>query len=54
MANKIEQEDSLEESLDIFVKSVELASECMQTLNDCKGKLVILQDKMKEMEDANG
>jgi len=53
MADQIEQETSLEKSMKIFAESVSLASECMEILNDCKGQLVVLQDKMKELNDVD-
>lgn len=43
----------LEKSLEIFEKSVKLANECLETLNDCKGKLVVLQEKVKRIADEN-
>lgn len=47
LADKIEGEVTLEESLKIFEESVQLANECMVALNDCKGKLAVLQDKVR-------
>lgn len=49
LATQIEDGVSLEKSLEIFEQSVKLADECMQTLNDCKGKLVVLQDKVRRL-----
>lgn len=43
------EEISLEKSLEVFEQCVVLAGECMETLNDCKGKLVVLQEKVKEI-----
>ena len=51
LALEIDKGLSLERSLEIFEQSVILADECMQTLNDCKGKLVILQEKVRKMTD---
>ena len=54
LANQIEDENvSLESSLKIFEQSVQLAGECMTALNDCKGKLVVLQDKVRKITDEN-
>lgn len=47
LADKIEGEVTLEESLKLFEESVQLANECMVALNDCKGKLAVLQDKVR-------
>lgn len=44
---------SLEKSLEIFEESVKLADECMKTLNNCKGKLEILSEKVKRITDEN-
>ncbi len=51
LADKIEGDVGLEESLKIFEESVELANECLTALNDCKGKLVILQEKVRKLTD---
>ena len=51
LADKIEGDNGLEESLKIFEESVELANECLTALNDCKGKLVILQEKVRKLTD---
>lgn len=53
LANKIEGDITLEQSLEIFEQSVQLANECMTALNDCKGKLVVLQEKVKRLTDEN-
>ena len=53
LANKIEDESTLEKSLEIFEQSINLASECMTSLNDCKGKLVVLQEKVRKITDEN-
>ncbi|MCM1194580.1 MAG: exodeoxyribonuclease VII small subunit [Corallococcus sp.] len=50
---RIEQGETLEKSLEIFEQSVILADECMKTLNDFKGKLVILQEKARKLTDEN-
>ena len=50
-AEQIEGDLTLAQSLEIFEKSVNLAKECMQSLNDCKGKLIILQDEVKKITD---
>lgn len=53
LASKIEGDISLEKSLEIFEQSVQLANECMTALSDCKGKLVVLQEKVKRLTDEN-
>ncbi len=53
LANEIEQGTSLEKSLELFEQSVKLADECIKQLSDCKGKLVILQEKVRKMTDEN-
>ena len=54
LANQIEDENvTLEKSMEIFEQSVQLADECMKALNDCKGKLVVLQDKVRKITDEN-
>ena len=51
LADEIEDSVSLEKSLEIFEQSIQLANECMETLNDCKGKLVVLQEKVRKITD---
>ncbi len=51
LATQIEEGLSLEESLAIFEESVNLAEDCLKTLNDCKGKLVVLQEKVRKLTD---
>ena len=53
LANEIEGNVSLEKSLEIFEQSIQLANECMATLNDCKGKLVVLQEKVRKITDED-
>ena len=53
LASEIEGNVSLEKSLEIFEQSIQLANECMTTLNDCKGKLVVLQEKVRKITDEN-
>ncbi len=53
LADKIEEDIGVEESLKIFEESVKLANECMLALNDCKGKLVVLQEKVRKLTDEN-
>ena len=53
LANQIEDEATLEKSLELFEQSITLASECMSALNDCKGKLVVLQEKVRKITDEN-
>ncbi len=52
LAQSIEQENiTLSKSLEIFEQSVTLAKECMQTLNDCKGHLVVLTEEVRRIVD---
>ncbi len=44
---------SLEESLKMFEEGVRLADECMVALKDCKGKLTVLQEKVRKLTDEN-
>ncbi len=53
LADKIEDDVSLEESLSIFEQSVQLANECMKALDDCKGKLTVLQEQVRKLTDEN-
>lgn len=54
LATQIEDDNvGLEKSLAIFEQSVDLAGECMTALNDCKGKLVVLQEKLRKITDEN-
>ena len=53
LANQIEEDVSLDKSLEIFEQSIVLASECMTALNDCKGKLVVLQEKVRKITDED-
>ncbi len=47
LADKIEGDVTLEDALKIFEQSVTLANECLTALNDCKGKLSVLQEKVR-------
>ncbi len=52
LATQIEAKDvALEDALNIFDQSVKLASECLQTLNDCNGKLTVLSEEVKRLTD---
>lgn len=53
MAAEIEECESLEKCLGIFDKSVVLADECLKQLSECKGKLVILREKVRKITDEN-
>lgn len=53
LSDAIESDIPLEKALVIFEESVKLAGECIDTLNDCKGKLTILQEKVKRITDEN-
>lgn len=53
LADEIEGDVSLEQSLKMFEESVKLANECMDALKDCKGKLVVLQEKVRKLTDEN-
>lgn len=51
LARQIDDEQSLEKSLKLFEEGVELAADCIATLDDCSGRLTVLQQKVKEMVD---
>lgn len=51
LADQIEQGVTLEKSIELFDQSVVLADECLKQLAECKGKLVILQEKVRKMTD---
>ena len=53
LANQIEDDATVEKSMEIFEQSITLATECMSALNDCKGKLVILQEKVRKITDED-
>lgn len=53
LAMQIEQGVSLEKSLELFDESVVLADECMKQLSECKGKLVVLREKVRKLTDEN-
>ncbi len=53
-ADAIEDKNiTLQQALAIFEESVKLADESLKELDDCKGKLVVLQEKMKKLTDDN-
>lgn len=47
IATQLEGDIALEKALQLFEESVKLANECMETLNDCKGKLTVIQEKLR-------
>ena len=47
IAVQLEGDLPLEKALQLFEESVVLANECMQTLDDCKGKLTVIQEKLR-------
>ena len=47
IANQLESDIPLEKALQLFEESVKLANECMETLNDCTGKLTVIQEKLR-------
>lgn len=47
IAVQLEGDLPLEKALQLFDESVVLANECMQTLDDCKGKLTVIQEKLR-------
>ncbi len=51
IATQLEGDIPLEKALQLFEESVKLAEECMTTLNDCKGKLTIIQEKLRGITD---
>ncbi len=51
LATEIENGAPLEESLKLFEQSVVIADDCMKILNDCNGRLVVLQEKVRKLTD---
>lgn len=51
IATQLEGDIPLEKALQLFEEGVKLANECMETLNDCKGKLTIIQEKLRGITD---
>lgn len=51
IATLLEGDIPLEDALKLFDESVKLANECMQTLDDCKGKLTVIQEKLRGIVD---
>ena len=51
IATQLEGDIPLEDALKLFDESVKLANECMQTLVDCKGKLTVIQEKLRGIVD---
>ena len=51
IATQLESDIPLEDALKLFDESVKLANECMQTLSDCKGKLTVIQEKLRGIVD---
>lgn len=51
IATQLEGDIALEDALKLFDESVKLANECMQTLDDCKGKLTVIQEKLRGIVD---
>lgn len=51
IATQLEGDIPLEKALQLFEESVKLATECMETLNDCKGKLTVIQEKLRGITD---
>ena len=50
LAAEIERNEiPLEQALDVFEKSISLASECLETLNDQSGKLQVLTEQAKRL-----
>ena len=51
IATQLEGELPLEKALQLFEESVNLANDCLETLNDCKGKLTVIQEKLRGIAD---
>ncbi len=49
LAEQCEQENDLEQCIDIYEKSVTVAELCLSQLKQCKGRLTVLSDKVKEI-----
>lgn len=44
-------ESTLDESVKAFEQSLEVAEQCMKQLKEYKGKLTVLENKLKELSD---
>ncbi len=51
LAEKCEQDSDIEKCLDIYEQSVEVAELCLAQLKECKGRLVVLSEKVKDIID---
>ena len=51
IATQLEGDLPLEKALQLFEESVKLANECLETLSDCKGKLTVIQEKLRGITD---
>jgi Exonuclease VII small subunit. len=46
------QKVSLEESLELFGKGIELSKKCLEFLSDSKGKIELLTDELTKLTEA--
>ena len=54
LATEMEKNEiPLDEALSVFEKSINLASECMETLNDMSGKLQVLTEQAKRLTNGD-
>ena len=51
LATQMERSEMpLEQALSVFEKSINLASQCVETLNDVSGKLQVLTEQAKRLQ----
>ena len=50
VTKKLDDKDvSLEESIALYNKGIELAKKCLESLNESKGKILLLTDELKKL-----
>lgn len=49
LAEQCESETDIEKCIDVYEQSVTVAEQCLEQLQQCKGRLVVLSDKVKEI-----
>ena len=50
VTKKLDDKDvSLEESIALYNKGIELSNKCLESLNESKGKILLLTDELKKL-----
>ena len=50
VTKKLDDKDvSLEESIALYNKGIELSKKCLESLNESKGKILLLTDELKKL-----